>query len=254
MKKTALLAVALATCLGYVPAHAADVVSSNIVGYEKITITPGLNMIGNQFLAVGGNSFQNINEMFKGDDGFVAGGGADEADTILTWNGSAYDNIYYYDNYSEPYEWYNVEDVDNATTDVVTTGQGFWLKHLGTTTITATLAGEVPMDATITVALTPGLNFVSNPYPMAICPNGGNFTIEGAVAGGGADEADTILTWNGSAYDNIYYYDNYSEPYEWYNVEDVDNAVSESILKPAMGFWYKHLGNENATLTFSKPY
>ena len=236
------------------PAWGAEVVSSNIVGYEKITITPGLNMIGNQFLAVGGDSFQNINEMFKGSDGFIAGTGDDNADSILTWNGSAYDNIYYLDDYTEPYEWYNTKDLDNATTDTVTTGQGFWLKHLGTESITATLAGEVPSDATITVTLVPGLNFVANPYPMAICPNSDYFTVSGSVAGTGDDNADSILTWNGSAYDNIYYLDDYTEPYEWYNTKDLDNAVSTPILEPAMGFWYKHLGSENATLTFSKPY
>ena len=229
------------------PAQAADVVSSNIVGYEKITITPGLNMIGNQFLTVGGTSFQNINEMFKDSENFVAGS-ADEADTILTWNGSEYNNIYYYDDYD--YNWYNVEDIDNATTDTVCAGGGFWFKHAGNETITTTLAGEVPTDATIAVSLTSGLNFIANPYPMAICPNGDYFTVEGAIAGS-ADEADTILTWNGTEYDNIYYYDDYD--YNWYNVEDIDNAVSEEILKPAMGFWYKHQGT-GATLTFGKPY
>ena len=93
------------------PARAAEVVSSNIVGYEKITIKPGMNLIGNQFLVVGGTTFQNINEMFKDQSGFVAGSGDDNADSILTWDGSAYSDIYYLDDYTEPYEWYNTDDV-----------------------------------------------------------------------------------------------------------------------------------------------
>ncbi len=229
------------------PAQAADVVSSNIVGYEKITITPGLNMIGNQFLAVGGDSFQNINEMFKDSSGFIAGAGDDNADSILTWNGSSYDNIYYYDDFDN--NWYNVEEQDPSET-VMGAGSGFWFKHLGSEAITTTLAGEVPTDATITVTLTPGLNFVANPYPMAICPNGAYFSVEGAVAGAGDDNADSILTWNGSSYDNIYYYDDFDN--NWYNVEEQD-PVSTAIFQPAMGFWYKHIG-EGATLTFGKPY
>ena len=123
------------------PAWGAEVVSSNIVGYEKITITPGLNMIGNQFLAVGGDSFQNINEMFKGSDGFIAGTGDDNADSILTWNGSAYDNIYYLDDYTEPYEWYNTKDLDNAvSTPILEPAMGFWYKHLGSENATLTFS------------------------------------------------------------------------------------------------------------------
>ena len=204
-------------------------------------------MIGNQFLAVGGDSFQNINEMFKDSDGFVAGAGDDNADSILTWNGSSYDNIYYYDDLD--YAWFNVEEVDPTET-VVGAGTGFWFKHVGDTSITTTLAGEVPSDDTIVVQIKPGLNFVANPYPMAICPNSAYFTVDGAVAGAGDDNADSILTWDGTAYDNIYYYDDLD--YAWFNVEEVD-PVETSFLKPAMGFWYKHLG-EGATLTFGKPY
>jgi len=231
------------------PARAAEVVSSNIVGYEKITITPGLNMIGNQFLSVGGTAFQNINQMFKESDDFVAGASDSEADSILTWNGSSYNNIYYYDDFD--YSWYNTDDLSASTTDIVTMGQGVWFKHQGNTSVTTTLAGEVPTNNVFEVTITPGLNFIANPYPMAICPNGEYFSVEGIVAGASDSEADSILTWNGSSYNNIYYYDDWDN--NWYNTDDLSNAVSDTILKPAMGFWYKHQGT-GATLTFKKPY
>ena len=223
------------------------------MGYEKITLAPGLNMVGNQFMAVGTSSFQNINQMFKDQNGMVAGTGDSDADSILTWDGSSYSDIYYLDDYTEPYEWYNTKDIDNATTDTATLGQGFWFKHQGNTTITTTLAGEVPTNATVQIQIQPGLNFIANPYPMAICPNSAFFMVEGAIAGTGDSDADSILTWDGSSYSDIYYLDDYTEPYEWYNTKDIDNAVSTAILKPAMGFWYKHQG-PGATLTFGKPY
>ena len=103
------------------PAWGAEVVSSNIVGYEKLTLTPGFNMIGNQFLAVGGDSFQNINEMFKDSSQLTPGGAADEADSILVWDGSNYSNVYYYDDWDN--HWYNTDDIDNATTTVIGPGK-----------------------------------------------------------------------------------------------------------------------------------
>ena len=89
MKKTALLAVALATCLGYVPAQAAEVVSSNIVGYTKVTVPAGVTIVGQQFVAIGGGD-QNIQTITA--DGLVDGG----IDFIRVWNGSGYDSYSYF--------------------------------------------------------------------------------------------------------------------------------------------------------------
>ena len=219
------------------------------MGYEKITLTPGLNMIGNQFLTVGGTTFQNINQMFKDSDDFVAGTGDDNADSILTWDGSSYNKVYYLDDWDG--NWYDSDDANDPATVTMAGGQGFWFKHIGTETITATLAGEVPTNATYVVELSPGLNFVANPYPMAIAPNGGNFTLVGAIAGTGDDNADSILTWNGSSYDKVYYLDDWDN--NWYDSDDANDPVSATIFNPAMGFRYKHLGT-GATLTFGKPY
>lgn len=223
--------------------------SSNIVGYEKITLSPGLNMIGNQFLAVGGDSFKNINAMFVESSEMVAGTGDDNADSILTWNGSSYDKVYYLDDWDN--NWYDSDDANDPAEVVFAAGQGFWFKHIGTESITATLAGEVPSGDSYSVAINPGLNFVANPYPMAICPNSESFSVEGAIAGTGDDNADSILTWNGSSYNKVYYLDDWDN--NWYDSDDANDPVSDSIFNPAMGFWYKHLG-EGATLTFGKPF
>ena len=219
------------------------------MGYEKITLTPGFNMIGNQFLGVGTGGFQNINQMFKDSSKLVAGEGSDEADSILVWGGSGYDNVYYYDSWD--YNWYNTDDIDNATTDVIGAGSGFWFKHFGDDTIETTFAGEVPTNATYSVQIRNGFNMIANPYPAAICPNGEFFEVDGAVAGEGSDEADTILVWDGTGYSKVYYYDSWDN--NWYDTDDIDNAVQEDILKPLMGFWYKHIG-EGGTLTFKRPF
>ena len=206
-------------------------------------------MIGNQFLAVGGDSFQNINEMFKDSSDMVAGADDSEADSILRWTGNGYGEIYYYDDIDVA--WESVDAIGVVSTETFAPGSGFWFKHVGNETITTTFAGEVPTEDTYTVSLVPGLNFVANPYPAAICPNGANFTVEGAVAGADDSEADSILMWTGSGYGNIYYYDDIDTA--WESVDAIGVAITDNILEPAKGFWYKHQG-DGATLTFGKPY
>ena len=219
------------------------------MGYEKITLTPGFNMLGNQFSIVGGNSFHNINEMFKDSSQLVAGADDSSADSILTWDGSSYSSIYYFDEFDN--NWYNGENLEAPTTDTITAGQGFWFKHVGTETISTTFAGEVPTNATISVTITTGFNFIANPYPVAIGPNSNYFSVEGAVSGADDSEADSILTWDGSSYNNVYYFDSFDD--NWYNGENLEAPVSEAIFKPLMGFWYRHKGS-GGTLTFTKPY
>ena len=73
MKKTLTL-LAILAAIG--PAWGADVVSSNIVGYEKVSLTKGYSMIGVQFVQVGGGS-QDLSSVAVLDDsmaGFDEGG------------------------------------------------------------------------------------------------------------------------------------------------------------------------------------
>ena len=249
MKTKQLVAMAALALLVALPARAAEVVSSNIVGYEKITLTPGLNMIGNQFLAVGGTSFQNINQMFKDSSQMNSGEDDGHADSILKWTGSGYGDVYYYDDLD--IAWENVEAVGTISTDTFMPGEGFWYKNIGDANVDTTFAGEVPTNLTFSVTIKPGLNFVSNPYPMAICPNGNYFEVEGAVMGEDDGHADSILMWTGSGYGNVFYYDDLDEA--WENVESPGTILDDTILEPLKGFWYKHLG-DGGTLTFKRPY
>jgi len=57
MKKT-LIAIALAAMMA--PAWGAEVVSSNVVGYNKITLKPGYNAISGQFVPVGAETVSDI--------------------------------------------------------------------------------------------------------------------------------------------------------------------------------------------------
>ena len=81
-----------------VPARAAEVVSSNIVGYNKVTLNQGYNMLAVQFAKVGGAA-QSIQEVFTGnlpDMGFDSA--TDEPiwnAKFQTWNGGGFDTYYW---------------------------------------------------------------------------------------------------------------------------------------------------------------
>ena len=238
------------------------------MGYNKITLYPGMNMIGGLFQGVGTGAALSLNGQFA-DDAEIAtgGGGADEADTILMFNAGTqgYDTTYYFyydEEEDEEYnnKWYNTSDDSEPTEDVVAGGAGGWYRNRSSSPIKLTMAGEVPTTATYEVTLHPGMNFVANPYPAAITLNGSTFTVTGVTGGGGADEADSILMFNAGTqgYDTTYYFyydEEEDEEYnnKWYNTSD-DSEPTEDTIAGGSGFWYRYRGTGTATLTFTKPY
>ena len=248
------------------PAWGAEVVSSNIVGYEKIKIYPGLNMIGGVFQGVGTGEALSLNDQFvDAATSAQSGAGSDEADNIFTYDGSTqeYNKIYYF--YyedggadDENNKWVDI-DTDAVTETTFSDGTGGWYRNRSNTTIELTMAGEVPTNATYTVTLYSGLNFVANPYPMAIALNGANFSVTGVTSGAGSDEADNIFTYDGPTqeYNKIYYfyYEDGGADEEINKWVDIDtDAVTDATVGSGQGFWYRHRGAEPATLTFTKPY
>ncbi len=265
MKKTALLAVALATCLGYAPARAADVVSANIVGYNKITLYPGLNMIGGLFQAVGTDSSYTLQDQFQNAKGTATAGTTDgEADTVMKYDGTtqSYDAalFYYADpDYPDPSFDYKWLDGNYAVTDEdVTDGRGGWYRNRALAPIELTMAGEVPTNSEYSVTINPGLNFVANPYPAPIKLNSAYFVVESPVFGTTDGEADTVMSYDGATQsynDALFYYADadYPDPAFDYKWLDGNYAVTQASIEPGQGFWYRHRGG-GTTLTFKKPY
>ena len=104
MKKTF---IALALAASVAPAWAAEVVSSNIVGYAKVSTVTGLNLIGVQFQAIGGNGVSDLNATMapSGLVGFDWENG-EGGDQMYVWDPAAqgYATIYTYAGDSVPAE------------------------------------------------------------------------------------------------------------------------------------------------------
>ena len=283
MKKTALLAVALATCLGYVPAHAADVVSSNIVGYHKIPLKEGLNMLSSQFVVVGTDSTAlDLTDATSvtGQPSFDENGHAQT--TIRFWTGRGYD---YYnwagnltgENPDMAEEIAEELEIDPATLnnkwldseyevadEPLSSGDGFWLyaKNEGTITI----SGQVRDEDTVTVNLVAGLNIVSSPWPMDLpltkitVPNQPSFDENGHAQ-------TTIRIWTGRGYDYYNWAGNLTgenpdmaeEIAEELEIDpatlnnhwlDSEYGVSAETIKIGTSFWV--YANKAGTIVFSK--
>ena len=218
------------------PAWAAEVVSSNIVGYNKVTVPAGMTILGQQFVAVGGG-VQNIQEI-KGEG--LTDGGVDE---LMVWDGSGYTDYYFCTeaddiNGDGTAAWGNEdwEPVDIT----IEPGTGMWMLTQDSATII--FAGEVGTSGT--VDFEPGLNLISQTLPMDVDIQ--SVKGEGLMDGG----VDEIMVWDGSSYADYYYFTeaddiNGDGSAAWGNE---DWEAVDVTLPAGQGFWLLTQGS--GTLTF----
>ena len=113
----------------------ADVQSSNVVGYETMTLLPNdYTMFGVQFEGIGGEGVK-FGDL-KGN--FFGGPSVTEADNIMVWKDGAY-HYYYYGVWGDPdypewYNlWYNQEDMD-ASEETIDPGIACWYLRMSDAT------------------------------------------------------------------------------------------------------------------------
>ena len=127
------------------PARAAEVISSNTVGYQKLTVPAGgYALLANPFTIVGsdGDRFK-INDMFT-NDGDVANAGRTytQADKVQTFDpaGQKYTTYFFSSRINGSQKgWALSSAPTKATTDPVPAGGGFWYFNYGSENITITL-------------------------------------------------------------------------------------------------------------------
>ena len=243
-----------ATILAIVPAGAAEVVSSNIVGYQKLSIPAnGYALLANPFTVVGsdGETFP-INDMFSDDVGQSNGGmNAGAADQIQPWNTVAqgYSVTYYFS--SRINKW-ALGNPNTPTTAALNPADGYWYYNKGSSPITLTVSGEVATNE-VAVTLVPGYTLVCNPFPVALPLNGDSidWATAGAHGGMNAGAADQIQPWNTEAqgYTKTYYFS--SRISKW-ALGNPNTATTESI-EPGEGFWYYNKGPESISIVLKSP-
>ena len=233
----------------FAPAWGAEVVSSNIVGYNKVTLTSGYNLLGANWNLVGGQdgSLTEVMDATKlpGLDVDTEKFGA----TVQVWNGAGYTS----------YGWSGEvgdADLDNtwltlswdaANVDAAK-GTAFWLNS--TTASEVTFSGEVASEDSITVDVAAGYNLIANPFPETISIQDIDAASLSPLNVDTEKFGATIQIWNGSGYST----------YGWSGEvgdADLNNKwltlswdVATATIDIGTGFWIN--SDKAGTVVFSK--
>ena len=246
---------------GFAPAWGAEVVSSNIVGYEKISLSAGYNMVGVQFAEVGGDTkiLSTVGELDSTMDGVDEDG--DYATTMRVWTGNGYKTYgwsgtgmsEFFDDASLDNKWLN-NDMEEDDTDM-TASSGFWVN--AATAGTMIISGEVPSTATVSVQLTAGYNIIANPYPGAVkVADFGILESKFAGVNEDGDYATTLRIWTGNGYKTYgwsgtgmsEFFDDASLDNKWLNN---DMETDTETIPFGTAVWIN--AEQAGTITFSLP-
>ena len=228
----------------------AEVTSSNTVGYQKVQLTPGFNMISPAFNEIGGD-IKAIKNIFQEKTGWVAADTDAEADYIYIWHNGGYAYTYFVStDADENGAWANGEDSYTETDDQLPENVGFWLYNRGSAR-TVNLAGEVPTDDAV-ISIIPGFTMVSNPFAAPI-PVKSIVATSGEFVGADTDaEADYIYIWRNGGYDTTYFVStDADENGAWANGED-SYTETEDTIAPGEAFWFYRRGSA-MTITIPCP-
>jgi hypothetical protein len=178
MKTQSLLLTAAAVCLGATSAFGA--VSSNIVGYTKLSLVQGLNLIGNTLDNKNGNKIADVIPL------------APDGANVYTFDGANFSVVQYFQN-----------DTSNPAAGGVWSGDatlapgtGFFIDVPSATSLT--FVGEV-LQGSLSNPIPSGLSIKSSQVPQA-----GALDALGLLAGDG----DTVYYYQGSGYTGYQFFAN----------------------------------------------
>ncbi len=250
------------------PAWGAEVVSSNIVGYNKMTFEPGFAIVGTQFFNVGAD-VKDLQELFGTDHTLpgITAQGAFQTELRL-WREGQY-QIYGWvadgqgsdpdllDDASYDAKWVDKDSWEVAENIEVAPGEAFWIKTPANGI--ATMSGEVKSEDKATLNLSVGFVLASNPFPekmdiQKVKPDAnvlginaagefqtelrlwreGQYKIYGWVADGQGSDPDLL--------DDASYDAKWVDKDSWAVAENVDIEIGE-------GFWIKTLGTGSIEFT-----
>lgn len=194
-----------------------QVLSQNAVGYVKVELAKGFNMIQNQFEPLGAPIA--ISNTFAG---------LPNSSRVHFWNGTAYVTISR-----------TIGGWGAAGSNTLARGQGLWVQIPQTAVsnnYTVFMSGEVPDDATTVVGTMAGFNLVGVPYPVSTKFGQTPFATV-------APNSSRLHVWNGTAYNT------YSRTIGGWG------AATNVSLEPGTGFWIQYpVSFVSTNLNLAKPY
>jgi len=232
------------------------------VGYTKVNLDAGLNLLGQQYVNVGNDTILDIQDIIKSVD-IIGHDGLIPQTTLLIWTGSGY-TPYFYASSQNAIDWaaeYGEQYLDRSdkwvdgTWDIipylvpVTNGLAFWIDTPGKSTFY--FSGQVYTPDIATVPLAAGLNLVANPFPINWDIQ--DFTSTDFIGHDGLIPQSEMLIWDGGGYESCFYA-SYENAIEWaaeYGDQYLDrggkwvdgtwNIIIDKKIAPGKGFWINSL-------------
>ncbi len=253
MKKMLIATAALA--LVGMAAQAAEVTSSNVVGYQKLDLKGNdYTMLAINFQGVGGGDIS-IQDYFKGD--FVGGASPGESDNLIVWTAAEGYVTYFYGVYNDPENpewddiWYTLGEEEATAT--YPAGTAAWLLRRGAAT-SVTAVGEVSKAPVQITVKANDYTMFSCPYPVAVPINGG-LEVANPTGGASPGESDNLIVWTAAEGYVTYFYGVYNDPENpewddiWYTLGEEEATTSLGVGQAA---WYLRRGAQT-TLSFTSP-
>ena len=258
MKKLGAFLVGLGLVAGSVVAANSNTATSvNMVGFQNVSVPNGLVMLSLNWNTVGGASSIPINTLISG-NGLTSGDNFFTSDQLYVWDATLNAGAGGYTQYylwNGDGLWYELGNDALPTTNVVSRGKGFWLKHTGSST-NLSLSGEVPVGGTNQVVFAAGsLNMFGSAYTANMDINGANQSWVGN-AGDNFFTSDEIYAWDpalnagAGGYKQYYLWNGDNKWYELGN----DALPTVDAIQMGRGAWFKNIGPVATTWTEVRPF
>ena len=263
MKKISLILAALTAVTIFAPgARAAQAFSKNIVGYTKVQLDAGMNLLGQQFVNVGDDAALNIQKIITSANlpGFDSSTPPIAQSEIWIYDGSY--NNYYYISAANAIAWsapemggtwvdYTYQPAD----EVIDASQGVWIK----TEIASEIifSGQVYSETNATVSVISGLNLISNPFPVVWdIQNMSSPDLIGFDSSTPPIAQSELWVYNNGSYD-CYYFISEANAIAWSSPGmagtwvDYTYTPANVTINPSKGFWLNTISP--ATIKFTRP-
>ncbi len=231
---------------------AGTVESSNTVGYTKVNLDAGYNMIGVQFVQVGGQAWNAsvVAELDGSMAGFNSDG--DYVTEMKIWQNGTYTTYGWAGTSPSTYELDGAADLDNKWLNLdyeeevnpLAGGAAFWVK--AGTSGTLTILGEVP-NGEVTIPLSAGYNMVANPLPATVlAADFGKLSANMEGFNSDGDYVTEMKVWENGTYTTYGWAGTSPSTYELDGAADLDNKwlnldyeVTEGTVEVGHAVWIK---------------
>ena len=233
-------------------AQTAEVFSLNVVGFQKVTVSPSNTGAG---LFLESTPFE---QDLSNIDGVV---GTNGTAGITAAQG---DNVILFDKYTQGYITYwlfsHVNPALNrhwrsgsglATNVYLYPGMGYWHKNQSGSNLNIVLVGDVVADGTVTNAIVPGLQLISYPFSTSIRMT--DMTLTNGTPGTTAAQADNIMLYENQSF-VTYWLFSHANPTLHRKWRSGSGLATNVFIQPGRGFWYRSRSAETNFWIEARPY